>query len=107
VSWTESASRQPRGAKRGPNAPSIGGYARSMAALGWDLSSTLSATVASPRGHVAQALHRRAPGAGISAMQRWHSGAAGSVDTMLHGMRGDAMVPGRECTGGGTAVRRW
>jgi hypothetical protein len=43
-------------------------------------------TVSSASGAGCARLHHRAPGAGVSIVQRQHSKAAGSADMMLHGM---------------------
>jgi hypothetical protein len=75
--------------------------------LGCGLNDALSVAAVSQQGRIERALHRRAPGASVSAVQRWHIRAAGSIDMTLHGMRGDVMVPWRGRTGGGIAVRRW
>jgi hypothetical protein len=88
-------------ATRHASAPSLGGYARSTAALGSNLDDAFSAVVVRPAGRTAQSPHRREDGTDIWATQRWQGGCAGgSINKMPHCTSGDATTLGRGRTGG-------
>jgi hypothetical protein len=101
VSWTGGASRCPRGATKGADAPWLCGYARETGSTMQGPRRRAFGRVSSASGVGSARLRRRAPGTGILAGTTTGGiRAAGSVDATLHGTR-------RRCDGSRRQVDRW